>query len=165
MEIEIHVVHYLVISTVMLFCGIYGFFTRKNLLALLISVELMLNATNINFAVFNRYLFPGQLEGHFFSLFGIAIAATVIAAVFQFGAALKDNPMGAIKSLLGLVLLVAVVLISYAMGSDATITANEAPYTDTFWLKITDMFIYSIYFLLGIAALATLVNMTGIFKK
>ena len=58
MEIEIHVVHYLVISTVMLFCGIYGFFTRKNLLALLISVELMLNATNINFAVFNRYLFP-----------------------------------------------------------------------------------------------------------
>ena len=33
MEIEIHVVHYLVISTVMLFCGIYGFFTRKNLLA------------------------------------------------------------------------------------------------------------------------------------
>ena len=77
MEIEIHVVHYLVISTVMLFCGIYGFFTRKNLLALLISVELMLNATNINFAVFNRYLFPGQLEGHFFSLFGIAIAAAI----------------------------------------------------------------------------------------
>ena len=77
MEIEIHVVHYLVISTVMLFCGIYGFFTRKNLLALLISVELMLNATNINFAVFNRYLFPGQLEGHFFSLFGIAIAPAI----------------------------------------------------------------------------------------
>ena len=79
MEIEIHVVHYLVISTVMLFCGIYGFFTRKNLLALLISVELMLNATNINFAVFNRYLFPGQLEGHFFRLFGIAIAAAETA--------------------------------------------------------------------------------------
>lgn len=57
MEIEIHVIHYLVISTIMMFCGIYGFFTRKNLLALLISVELMLNATNINFAVFNRYLF------------------------------------------------------------------------------------------------------------
>ena len=49
-EIEVHVLHYLVISTVMLFCGIYGFFTRKNLLALLISAELMLNATNINFA-------------------------------------------------------------------------------------------------------------------
>ena len=38
-------------------------------------------------------------------LFGLAIAATVIAAVFQFGAALKDNPANAIKSLLGLVML------------------------------------------------------------
>ena len=66
MEIEVHVIHYLVISTVMLFCG-------------LISAELMLNATNINFAVFNRYLFPGHLEGHFFSLFGIAIAAAETA--------------------------------------------------------------------------------------
>lgn len=65
MELDVHVIHYLVISTIMMFCGIYGFFTRKNLLALLISVELMLNATNINFAVFNRYLFPDHLEGHF----------------------------------------------------------------------------------------------------
>ena len=44
---DIHILYYLIISTIMLFCGIYGFFTRKNLLALLISVELMLNATNI----------------------------------------------------------------------------------------------------------------------
>ena len=63
----------------MMFCGVYGFFTRKNLLALLISVELMLNATNINFAVFNRYIYPEHLEGHFFSLFGIAIAAAETA--------------------------------------------------------------------------------------
>lgn len=76
---EIHVIHYLIVSTVMLFCGIYGFFTRKNLLAILISVELILNATNINFAVFNRYLYPDALEGHFFSLFGIAIAAAETA--------------------------------------------------------------------------------------
>ena len=76
---EIHVIHYLIVSTVMLFCGIYGFFTRKNLLAILISVELILNATNINFAVFNRYLYPDALEGHFFGLFGIAIAAAETA--------------------------------------------------------------------------------------
>lgn len=63
----------------MMFAGIYGFFTRRNLLATLISVELMLNATNINFAVFNRYLYPDALEGHFFSLFGIAIAAAETA--------------------------------------------------------------------------------------
>ena len=39
---ELHVVSYLVVSAIMLFAGIYGFFTRKNLLAVLISVELML---------------------------------------------------------------------------------------------------------------------------
>mgnify|MGYP000020087394 CR=1 FL=1 len=76
---EINALYYLILSTVMMFAGIYGFFTRRNLLATLISVELMLNATNINFAVFNRYLYPDALEGHFFSLFGIAIAAAETA--------------------------------------------------------------------------------------
>lgn len=79
MNLDIHVIHYLALSTIMLICGIFGFFTRKNMLATLISVELILNATNINFAVFNRYLFPGQLEGHFFALFGIAVAAAETA--------------------------------------------------------------------------------------
>lgn len=79
MNLDIHVIHYLVLSTIMLICGIFGFFTRKNMLATLISVELILNATNINFALFNRYLFPGQLEGHFFALFGIAVAAAETA--------------------------------------------------------------------------------------
>ena len=50
----IHMEYYLVVSTIMMFAGIYGFFTRRNTLAILISVELMLNATDINFAVFNR---------------------------------------------------------------------------------------------------------------
>ncbi len=54
----IHMEYYLVVSTIMMFAGIYGFFTRRNTLAILISVELMLNATDINFAVFNRFLFP-----------------------------------------------------------------------------------------------------------
>ena len=63
----IHMEYYLVVSTIMMFAGIYGFFTRRNTLAILISVELMLNATDINFAVFNRFLFPGELEGYFFA--------------------------------------------------------------------------------------------------
>ena len=76
---EIDVFYYLILSTVMMFAGIYGFFTRRNLLATLISVELMLNATNINFAVFNRFLFPGGMEGYFFALFSIAISAAETA--------------------------------------------------------------------------------------
>ena len=50
-----------------------------NTLHMLISIELILNATDINFAVFNRYLFPGMLEGYFFALFAIAIAAAETA--------------------------------------------------------------------------------------
>ena len=71
--------YYLIVSTIMLFFFFYGFFTRRNTLHMLISIELILNATDINFAVFNRFLFPGMLEGHFFALFAIAIAAAETA--------------------------------------------------------------------------------------
>ena len=49
------------------------------MIAILISLELMLNSVDINFAVFNRFLFPGQMEGMFFSLFAIGIAAAETA--------------------------------------------------------------------------------------
>ena len=75
----IHMEYYLVVSTIMMFAGIYGFFTRRNTLAILISVELMLNATDINFAVFNRFLFPEGMEGYFFALFSISAAETAVA--------------------------------------------------------------------------------------
>lgn len=70
---------YLVPSVVMLACGIYGFVTRKNLIAILISLELMLNSADLNFIVFNRYLFPGSMDGMVFTLFAIAIAAAETA--------------------------------------------------------------------------------------
>ena len=66
---------YLIVGAVMFFAGIYGFITRRNLLAILISPELILNAVNVNFVVFNRYLYPDALEGFFFTLFSIGIAA------------------------------------------------------------------------------------------
>lgn len=70
---------YLIPSVIMFGCGVYGFITRKNMIAILISLELMLNSVDINFAVFNRFLFPGQLEGMFFSIFAIALAAAETA--------------------------------------------------------------------------------------
>lgn len=76
---EITLLMYLVPSLIMFGCGVYGFITRKNMIAILISLELMLNSVDINFAVFNRYLFPHQFEGMFFSLFAIAIAAAETA--------------------------------------------------------------------------------------
>ena len=71
--------HYLVVSSIMFFAGIYGFIARKNLFTVLISIELILNSVEINFSVFNRYFYPEQMEGMFFSLFGIAISAAETA--------------------------------------------------------------------------------------
>ncbi len=66
---------YLLVGAVMFFAGVYGFITRRNLLAMLVSLELILNAVNINFVVFNRYLYPEALEGFFFTMFVIGVAA------------------------------------------------------------------------------------------
>jgi NADH:ubiquinone oxidoreductase subunit K len=71
--------YFLIVSTLMFFIGIYGFLTRKNLITILMSVELILNSVNINFVAFNRFLYPDQLQGHFFTLFIIAVAAAEAA--------------------------------------------------------------------------------------
>jgi NADH-quinone oxidoreductase subunit K len=67
--------HFLIVSTIMFFVGICGFIIRRNLITILMAVELILNSVNINFVIFNRYLYPDQLQGHFFAIFVVGIAA------------------------------------------------------------------------------------------
>ena len=76
---DLSMLWYLVPSIIMFVCGVYGFMTRKNLIAILISLELMLNSADLNFVIFNRYLFPGSMEGMVFTLFAIALAAAETA--------------------------------------------------------------------------------------
>ncbi|MBP3838493.1 MAG: NADH-quinone oxidoreductase subunit NuoK [Prevotella sp.] len=71
----IPVICYFVLSSLLFFIGFWGFVTRRNLIAMLISVELILNAVDMNFAVFNRVLYPGEMEGFFFTLFSIGVSA------------------------------------------------------------------------------------------
>ncbi|HNP55112.1 MAG TPA: NADH-quinone oxidoreductase subunit NuoK [Ferruginibacter sp.] len=66
--------HILTISILLFFIGVYGFLVRRNLVTMLMSIELILNSVNLNFIAFDKYLFPGKLDGLFFSLFVIAIA-------------------------------------------------------------------------------------------
>ena len=58
--------HILFISTALFFMGMYGFFTRRNLITMMMSVELILNSVNLNFIAFNKYLWPGKMDGLFF---------------------------------------------------------------------------------------------------
>ena len=67
------------LTSILFFIGIYGFITRKNLISILISLELILNASAVNFVVINKYLYPDVLQGIFFSIFIIAVAAAETA--------------------------------------------------------------------------------------
>lgn len=75
----IHIEYLMLLSLVMLFVGIFGFFTHRSTLAMLISIELMLNAADLNFAAFNRIIYDNNQEGYFFTLFSIAITAAETA--------------------------------------------------------------------------------------
>lgn len=75
----ISIYHILTLSTFLFFIGVYGFITRKNLIAILISVELIFNASVINFVIFNTYLYPDVLQGALFSIFIIAVTAAEAA--------------------------------------------------------------------------------------
>lgn len=72
---EIPLSNLLFVSTCLFFIGMYGLFTRRNLITMLMSIELILNSVNINFVAFNKYLYPDQLNGIFFTIFIITIAA------------------------------------------------------------------------------------------
>ena len=69
----------LFVSCTLFFIGIYGFLTRRNLITMLMSIELILNAVNINFIAFNKFLFADKLDGLFFTIFIITIAAAEAA--------------------------------------------------------------------------------------
>ncbi len=71
--------HILFISAALFFIGVFGFFTRRNLITMLMSVELILNSVNLNFIAFNKYLWADKLDGLFFTIFVIAIAAAEAA--------------------------------------------------------------------------------------
>ncbi|MDQ3049815.1 MAG: NADH-quinone oxidoreductase subunit NuoK [Bacteroidota bacterium] len=76
---EIPLTHILFVSTALFFIGMYGLLTRRNLITMLMAIELMLNSVNINFVAFNKYLYPENLDGVFFTIFIITIAAAEAA--------------------------------------------------------------------------------------
>lgn len=76
---QIPLSHILILSSALFFLGVYGFFSRRNLITVLMSTELILNSVNINFVAFNKYLYPQELEGVFFTLFIIIVAAAEVS--------------------------------------------------------------------------------------
>ena len=84
---------YLLVSAALFAVGVYGLVTKRNAMRLVFSVEMLINAANINFIAFNRYIWPAAL-GQTIVLFSIALAAgeaAVILAVVVVAYRLHDD--------------------------------------------------------------------------
>ncbi len=71
--------HILIFSLLLFVIGLYGALVRRNIIGILISIELMLNAANINLIAFSKYTSLSPETGQIFALFVIALAATAAA--------------------------------------------------------------------------------------
>jgi NAD(P)H-quinone oxidoreductase subunit 4L len=70
---------FLVVSAALFSIGAYGVLARRNAIAIILSIELMLNAANINLVAFWRYLNPADISGQVFASFVFAVAAAEAA--------------------------------------------------------------------------------------
>ena len=91
-------------------------------------------------------------------LLGITIVITLAAAVYQFVMNFIDSPKAAIKSLASIIVLVGLLIVTWAAGSEQALVmpgydgAENVP----FWLKLTDMFLYTIYIMMAVLTLLIL---------
>ena len=69
---------YLLVSTALFAIGVFGLLLRRNLVALLISLELILNSASINFLAFNKFCLANKASGQVFVVFIIALAAAEV---------------------------------------------------------------------------------------
>jgi NADH:ubiquinone oxidoreductase subunit K len=70
---------YLILAAALFCIGLYGVFSRRNAIAILLGVELMLNAVNVNLVAFWRYLNPAKMAGQAFAVIVFAVAAAEVA--------------------------------------------------------------------------------------
>ena len=71
--------HYLLLAAILFGIGVYGVFAKRNAIAILMSIELMLNAVNINFVAINKFIQPSNTVGQLFAIFIIVVAAAEVS--------------------------------------------------------------------------------------
>jgi NAD(P)H-quinone oxidoreductase subunit 4L len=75
----ISLAHYLTLAAILFGVGLYGVVTSRNIIRVLMCVELMLSAVNINFVAFNRFVNPDQMAGQVFAIFVLTLSAAEAA--------------------------------------------------------------------------------------
>ncbi|KAF1086633.1 NADH-quinone oxidoreductase subunit K [Sporotomaculum syntrophicum] len=76
--LTISLTHYVILSALLFSIGLFGVITKRNAVAVLICIEIMLNAVNINLVAFSKYITPIDFTGQIFSLFVITVAAAEV---------------------------------------------------------------------------------------
>ncbi|KXG44642.1 NADH-quinone oxidoreductase subunit NuoK [Tepidibacillus decaturensis] len=95
---------YLAVGAILFSLGIYGLLSKKNAIIVLLSVELMLNAVNVNLIAFSRFGLYANITGQIFTVFTITVAAAeaavglaILMAVFRNKATINVNEMDIMK--------------------------------------------------------------------
>lgn len=96
--------HWLILCVVLYSIGLYGLLTRRNAIAILMAIEIMLNSAALNFVIFDRFIAPNQVDGQVMALFVIALAAAevvvgmaIFVALFHLRSSIDVNQMDALK--------------------------------------------------------------------
>jgi len=71
--------HFLTVAAIVFAIGLYGVLTKRTIIGILMSIELMLNAVNINLITFSHFITPEALTGQVFAIFTITVAAAEVA--------------------------------------------------------------------------------------
>jgi NAD(P)H-quinone oxidoreductase subunit 4L len=96
--------HFLILSAVLFSIGLYGVLVKRNAIAIMLCIEIMLNAVNIALAGFSRFVTPAQLTGQVFVIFIMVVAAAeaavglaIIMAVYRSRGSVDTNKINLMK--------------------------------------------------------------------
>ncbi len=96
--------HYIVLSAILFGIGIFGILTRRNAIGILMSLELIFNAVNINMVAFSKFFTPIEVYGELFAIFIIAVAAAesvlglaIILAIYRNKQTVNADEMNIMK--------------------------------------------------------------------
>lgn len=89
--IQPNLIHYLILGAVLFVIGLYGLFTSRNVIRVLMCIEILLNSVNINMVAFANYSDPNLIRGDVFALFIMAVAAAEAAVGFALVLAIYRN--------------------------------------------------------------------------
>lgn len=99
-----------------------------------------------------------------YGMFSLSLLVTAVAVIFQFVHTWRLNRRRAHRLLWGIVLFMTLFGITYLLSSDEPVVVQGKVYGNMFWLKVVDMLLYAVYFLLAIALLCIIGAVSNLFK-